>query len=210
MKKFSYLNGDGKFDYERYKKIQIEGNKQKLTQQWVDQASIEYLASVIQAEVHPVNFGICHGTRRGLEQAWFRSYLECEVIGTEISDTANQFPHTIQWDFHEVKPEWISAVDFIYSNAWDHSYDPYKLFTNWMSCVRPGGVCIIDHSPHHQQATELDPLGMSREEMIELLKQISDGSWAYERALVDAPPILANGGKKVVKTEYHLIRRLAT
>ena len=36
------------------------------------------------------------------------------MIDTEISETAEQFPNTIQWDFHKVKPEWLSSVDFIY------------------------------------------------------------------------------------------------
>ncbi|MBK6621188.1 MAG: hypothetical protein IPG32_10020 [Saprospirales bacterium] len=50
--------------------------------------------------------------------------MNCEVIGTEISDSASKFSHTIEWDFHEVKPEWIGRADFIYSNSFDHSYDP--------------------------------------------------------------------------------------
>jgi hypothetical protein len=48
-------------------------------------------------------------------------------MGTEISDTAGQFPYTIQWDFHKTKAEWIDATDFIYSNCFDHSYDPQKV-----------------------------------------------------------------------------------
>ncbi|MEJ0015745.1 MAG: hypothetical protein WDN25_04115 [Acetobacteraceae bacterium] len=50
------------------------------------------------------------------------------MLGTEISDTATQSSTTIQWDFHEVKPEWLNSVDFIYSVSWDHRYDPVKLF----------------------------------------------------------------------------------
>ena len=119
---YKYLNGDGSFDYERYRRVQIEGNHRKLGNIWVAEENIAYLADYLRPK-NP-RFGICHGTRRGKEQEWFRKYLQCEVIGTEISDTALQFPDTIQWDFHEVKPEWIGAVDFIYSNSFDHSYDP--------------------------------------------------------------------------------------
>ena len=68
----------------------------------------------------------CHGTRQGFEQKWFSKNLECKVIGTEISDNANDYKNTIEWDFHNVKKEWIGSVDFIYSNALDHSYDPNK------------------------------------------------------------------------------------
>ena len=60
---------------------------------------------------------LCHGTRRGLEQQYIIEYFEnienLEVIGTEISYTATQFPNTIEWDFHEVKDEWIGNVDIM-------------------------------------------------------------------------------------------------
>ena len=81
------------------------------------------------------------------------------MIGTEISDTATQFPKTIQWDFHETKPEWLEATDFIYSNSFDHSYDPEKRLDAWMSCVRTGGLCILEHSDQDGPlgAREFDP-----------------------------------------------------
>jgi len=88
-------------------------------------------------------------------------------MGTEISDTATQFPNTIQWDFHEVKPEWVGAVDFIYSNSFDHTYDPERCLNAWMSCVRSGGMCILEHSSLHGTggATQLDPFGAELSQM---------------------------------------------
>jgi len=127
MKQYSYRKSDGEFDYERYKEIQTAGNKRKLGAQWVREHEIEFISSHLTKLGAQPKFAICHGTRRGNEQTWFRKYLSCEVIGTEISDTADQFPYTIQWDFHDVKPEWLDRCDFIYSNSWDHSYDPIKL-----------------------------------------------------------------------------------
>jgi hypothetical protein len=158
---FSYVKPDGSFDYENYRKIQEEGNKQKLNWVWVREENVTMLADYIRGVVGSPSFGICHGTRRGNEQKWFRKHLNCEVIGTEISDTATQFPHTIQWDFHEVKPEWVDSVDFIYSNSFDHSYDPQRCLNAWMSCVRVGGVCILEHSDYHgpKAANALDPFG---------------------------------------------------
>src|SRR5687768_1733275 len=100
MALYRFLKPDGSFDYERYRRIQTEGNKRKLEYVWVDEDNIAALSRYIQTVLGPPRFGICHGTRRGREQEWFRKYLGCEVIGTEISDTAEQFPHTIQWDFH--------------------------------------------------------------------------------------------------------------
>jgi hypothetical protein len=156
---YQYCRQDGSFDYDKYKKIQVEGNKNKINQVWVLEENIAFLSKYLNKKLFDVSFGICHGTRRGDEQAWFRKYLGCEVIGTEISDTAEQFPDTIQWDFHDVKPEWIDSVGFIYSNAFDHSYDPEKCLNTWMSCVKKGGVCILEHTSGHERATELDPFG---------------------------------------------------
>jgi len=183
---YKYLNKDGSFDYERYRRVQIEGNHRKLENVWVAEENIAFLAEYLRPK-NP-RFGICHGTRRGKEQEWFRKYLHCEVIGTEISDTALQFPHTIQWDFHDVKPEWLGAVDFIYSNSFDHSYDPAKCLTAWMSCIRPGGVCIIEHSNMHDTmgASELDPFGASINLMPYLVATWSRGTYAV-REILDAP-----------------------
>jgi len=113
-----------KFDYNKYKKIQIEGNKAKLDEVFEIENNIKMISSYLKNNLSEINFGICHGTRRGKEQEWFRKYLNTNIIGTEISHTATQFPHTIQWDFHEIKDEWVDSVDFIYSNSLDHSYDP--------------------------------------------------------------------------------------
>lgn len=181
-----YLKADGSFDYEQYRRVQIDGNHRKISNIWVVEENIAFLADYLRSGLP--KFGICHGTRRGREQEWFRKYLQCDVIGTEISDTAQQFPHTIQWDFHEVKPEWIGAVDFIYSNSFDHSYDPEKCLNAWMSCLRPGGVCILEHSNMHDTmgATELDPFGASINLMPYLIVSWSNGKFAVRRIL-DAP-----------------------
>ncbi len=121
---YQYRQSDGTFDYEEYKRTQVKGNKRKIHIVAVSEKNVVFLSNYIRNNIDTVNFGICHGTRRGKEQEWFRKNLGCEVIDTEISDTAEQFPHTIQWDFHKTKAEWIDSVDFIYSNSLDHSYDP--------------------------------------------------------------------------------------
>jgi hypothetical protein len=181
-----YRKPDGSFDYDHYRQIQIEGNHRKLGNVWVTEENIAYLADYLR--LRNPRFGICHGTRRGKEQEWFGKYLGCEVIGTEISDTALQFPNTIQWDFHQVKPEWLGAVDFIYSNSFDHSYDPERCLTAWMSCIRAGGVCIIEHSNMHDTmgASELDPFGASINLMPYLVATWSKGKFAV-REILDAP-----------------------
>jgi hypothetical protein len=184
---YKYLKEDGSFDYDKYRQIQIEGNRRKLGYIWADEENIATLSTYIRNAMGTPRFGICHGTRRGKEQEWFRKYLGCEVIGTEISDTAEQFPHTIQWDFHEVKPEWVNATDFIYSNSFDHSYDPERCLNAWMSCVRPGGLCILEHSNFHgpEGTCELDPFGADIVTMPYLISRWGKGRYGV-RELIEA------------------------
>ena len=185
---YSYINENGELDLEQYRKVQSEGNKKKLERVWVKEKNIVNLANYIESHMDAVSFGICHGTRRGMEQGWFADALECEVIGTEISDTATDFPNTIQWDFHDVKDEWLGRVDFIYSNSFDHSYDPEKCINAWMSCLKPGGVCIIEHSSAHdeKEASELDPFGASIINMPYLILKWSKGKFGVVD-VVDSP-----------------------
>jgi len=187
MKLFRYLTSEGKFDYEAYRRVQEEGNRRKLQAHWVHQNVIGFLAAWLRAHVDPLRFGLCHGTRRGYEQAWFRERLDIEVIGTEISATASDFPHTIQWDFHETKPEWLEAVDFIYSNSYDHSYDPRICFRAWAASLRVGGVMLLEHTDQHRPAavTALDPFGAERDELVMMLNEIGAGEFAVREVITE-------------------------
>lgn len=161
-------------DYQHYKNTQIAGNLRKLNQVWANEENIAYLSRYLKEEARPLSFGICHGTRQGREQAWFRKHLGIQVIGTEISPTARDFPHTIEWDFHEVKPEWIDRTDFIYSNSFDHSYQPEKCLDAWMSCIRKSGVCILEWTTSHVDADELDPFGATLAGIKKLIRKNYD------------------------------------
>lgn len=187
MTLYKYLKPDGSFDYEKYRQTQADGNRRKLEYVWASEENIAFLSRYIVKVAGAPKFGICHGTRQGKEQEWFRKHLGCEVIGTEISDTAEQFPYTIRWDFHEVKAEWINAVDFIYSNSFDHTYDPEKCLNAWMSCVRPGGLCILEHSNFHapEGACELDPFGADIVAMPYLITTWGKGRYVV-RELIEA------------------------
>ena len=41
------------------------------------------------------------------------------------------------------------AVDFIYSNSLDHSYNPALCVKNWMSCISKIGLCFIHWGEGH-------------------------------------------------------------
>jgi hypothetical protein len=146
----------------------------KINSQWVGQDHIRFAAGLVR-EFGDVTsqFGICHGTRRGAEQKWFRETLggDMSVIGTEISETATQFPDTIQWDFHKVNEDWVGRADFVYSNSWDHSYDPKTAFGTWIDSLHQGGVLLLDWSAGHTPETVsvLDPFGI---ELVALQKML--------------------------------------
>ncbi len=185
---YTYLKEDGSFDYEKYRHNQQEANLRKLNKVWVLEENIAFLSDYIKNIIGRPKFGICHGTRRGKEQEWFKKYLNCEVIGTEISDTAELFPNTIQWDFHKTKPVWIEATDFIYSNSFDHSYDPENCINAWMSCVKTGGICIIELSSCNapNRASETDPFGVDVVELPYLIATWGEGKYGV-RELIKAP-----------------------
>jgi len=168
MKQYTYA------DYDEYLKIQKTVTQRKILGRysWARKETIQVIAAYLKEHIQPIHFGICHGTRRGFEQAWFKEFLGVDVLGTDISLEASKFPNTIQWDFHETKPEWLGAVDFIYSNALDHSFDPIGCLANWISCLTPSGLCILEWSQGHDQETvsSLDPFGASLEEYKEMAK----------------------------------------
>lgn len=176
---------DHGFDYETYREIQNVGNKLKLDYQWVGREQIKFIAELIK-EFGPekVTFGLCHGTRRGNEQLWLTECLggNPNVIGTEIADSATEFPNTVQWDFHKVNPEWVGAADFVYSNSWDHSYDPELAFGVWINSLRSGGLLILDWTEGHSESgvTEMDPFGAS----LAGLQALLDRSFANEGNVV--------------------------
>lgn len=167
---------DGKFAYDKYKEIQTAGNKRKIDYVFESEENIKILSNYLKSNLTSITFGLCHGTRRGNEQKWFSKYLNVEVIGTEISDTATMFPNTIQWDFHEVKDEWIRKVDFIYSNSLDHSYDAKYCLKQWFKCLKKNGICIINGTSNSSpwNTVKLDPFGYTKSGLKSLIDSLSD------------------------------------
>lgn len=158
-------------NYEEYVYYQKKGNKDKSDGQWAKKDEIRFLSDYLQRILGNVETGICHGTRQGNEQKWFSEFTGAKVIGTEISDTAEKYPNTIQWDFHDVKPEWLDAMDFVYSNALDHSYDPIKCLKAWASCLKDTGLCILEWTIAHtaKYTSMIDPFGATFDEYKKLI-----------------------------------------
>jgi hypothetical protein len=164
--------------YEEYVTAQVEGNVRKINNSYVDPISLSGLVGHLYEEYNlkPSTI-ICHGTRRGLEQQYFldtysKLGVSPNVIGTEISHTATEYSNTIQWDFHEVKPEWVNAIDLIYSNSFDHSYKPTECLKTWMSCLSENGICVLEYSEVCDTKSGVtDPFGATLEEYKEFISK---------------------------------------
>ena len=62
----------GMLDCDLYCEIQSRGNRYKLDQQWVPERHVGILADYIVSQKLAPDCGICHGTRQGFEQTYFR------------------------------------------------------------------------------------------------------------------------------------------
>lgn len=189
--------------YRTYREIQQAGNIQKLATVFAVRENIAHLARLAERKLGSVGFVLCHGTRNGAEQRWFKEALSGspKVIGTEISDTAAQFPDTVQWDFHDPNPEWDGKADIVYSNSWDHSIDPERMFGNWMKSLGPRGMMLLEHTTYHlgTHADALDPFGATREALTRLLDRVGGGSFKVTGVMTDLPD--ASEGRCVIVVE---------
>lgn len=165
--------------YERYRSVQILHNRRKIDKVWADSATLAIIAEYLRSSRIAVASGICHGTRRGFEQAELARLLDCPVIGTEISETAADFPNTVQWDFHDVKPEWRDAFSFVYSNSLDQAFAPRRALDTWVGQLQPDGLLFIEHSLSHAAmgAGEMDPFGAHPMAMPYLLFEWGRGTY---------------------------------
>lgn len=161
MEQYSYQS------YDEYVQEQTKGNKQKLRSHWVEERVIKWIAARYRA-----THILCHGTRSGAEQRWFQKYYpEATVLGTEISETATQFPMTVQWDFAHPRDEWIGQWDIIYSNSFDHSLNPTVTLQTWLAQIRAGGRLFVEISvsPREPSASAMDPLALTHDEFSKLV-----------------------------------------
>jgi len=159
--KLFYQHDYGAGGYQKYKDVQTLHNKRKITNVWADEQTLRFISDYLRQQIPTVTAGLCHGTRNGFEQKKFSELLGCPVMGTDISDTAITFPNSVQWDFHEVNPEWIGRFSFVYSNSLDQAFDPQKALKTWVGQLADNGLVIVEHTMAHSPsgASEMDPFG---------------------------------------------------
>lgn len=146
--------------YRQYRETQIKYNKRKIERIWADETTLTAIADDLQT-AGLGKTGICHGARNGFEVLWFRERLSGEVIGTDISETATQFPYMHVWDFHEDNPDWEGQFEFVYTNSLDQAMNPARALEAWSRQIVPHGRIYIEHTMAHSAsgAGEMDPFG---------------------------------------------------
>lgn len=163
-------------NYQKYVKAQIIANEKKFERHWVTDVELGLLADFyIEKWGMPKNV-ICHGARNGFEVQIFKLFFgkECNVIGTDIAPTCSDIENMIQWDYHDIKTEWINHFDLIYSNSLDHSNYPEKAIAAWTLCLnKEKGKLVIHWTPNHNKGDpkNSDCFVASSDEYIKLIEE---------------------------------------
>jgi hypothetical protein len=55
-----------------------------------------------------------------------------------------------------------------------------------MTCIKKGGICILEHTSGHERATELDPFGAHITQMPYLILTWAEGRF-FVREILSAP-----------------------
>ncbi len=137
-------------DHETYLTTQRKGSKRRASRKPV--ANVQEVAAIadhVDRKMGIPSKGICHGARCGTEVELFkRQFPEAGIVGTDLE------PHKTDlvtaWDFHEQKPEWIGAFDFLYSNSLDHSHSPADCINVWLEQLKLTGLAYVQWTPAHR------------------------------------------------------------
>ena len=178
---FDYQKAYGKSNaYETYLDIQKSAFERKIDNQWETKENIIMLSDYLNSRFSKEKIiGICHGTRTGSEQRWFNEHLYkgSYVFGTDIGSDLEEYEDTIYFDMNEDNLDWKNKFNFIYSNSWDHSFNPVPMLANWYSHLKQGGIMILNHTATHssenyESVSETDPVAISSDELINILQEI--------------------------------------
>lgn len=172
--KIDYISNDS---YEEYKKNQTNSNKLKINNVWVREENIIDISKYcLDNNINPQKI-LCHGTRNGTELTFFKKhFLDATQVGTEISETAINYPNTIQWDFHHINNDWINQFDIVYTNSWDHSYDLILAINVWFNQLSENGILILEWSNYSFKKAfdKIDCCGCDLETLVDILKEFGD------------------------------------
>jgi hypothetical protein len=196
MKIYRYEN------YNEYVKCQKQANERKKNNVWVVEENIKFLSEYLKPLL-PI-FGLCHGVRQGHEVDWFSKYLpDCNIFGTEIGEVRKQ--NIVQWDFNYYNPAWAGKFDFIYSNSFDHAYDPIVTLNVWAGQLKSGGLIFLEYDKRQEHTGEIsksvnktDPVSITVDELVNKIPEWINTRTAEVLVVLDMPIIKKEFQKTVV------------
>lgn len=114
---------------------------------------------------------LCHGTRDGSEQRFFKeNFNNAYILGSEIGDSAETFQMTVQHDFNKPVEEWLGKFDIVYSNSFDHSITPVECLKVWGDQLSEDGKIYLEYAESRSNVSESDPLGATNGEVEKFIK----------------------------------------
>ena len=151
---------------------QIAGNLKKLTVCNTSPITTLFVSHIFIKHKKAKNISkpiCCHGSRQGCEPMMFSLFTRHYSIGTDISPSAMFSGLVFEHDFHKRLPY---ELGMIYSNSYDQSNNPAKLFTEWIKNLEENGFLAVEYEKRSQGiewATKLDPFGTSLEGLVTLM-----------------------------------------
>ncbi len=189
-------------NYQEYVTAQRNGYKKKRDKVWASEENIKFLSIYIMTQIIPER-GLCHGVRGGAEVKWFADYMKCPVYGTEIGQSDNDY--ISKWDFNYPLPAGLGKFEFIYSNSFDHAYDPAATLKVWADQLKPGGLLILEWSRKHEHTgavgkknNAMDPVSITLDELIRSVSKWVPG--AKVKDILDMP-VVRKGWQKAIIIE---------
>jgi hypothetical protein len=128
----------------------------------------------------------------GFNRSDYNNINNNSSIGVELNPLASRKDIWIG-SFDEVPSSWYGKFGIVYTNAFDHSFDPLETIEIWKKLLAPGGYMIFCF-PQDQPASELDHVGeVSFEDVLsffpgELIHYSYRGSsWNYTEYIIRMP-----------------------
>ena len=200
MKVYKYKN------YKEYADSQVAAYNRKFKNVWAVEENIKFLSEYLNKffQSKPLA-GLCHGVRQGLEMEWFEKYLQpfSNVSGTDIGGSCAD--NIFKWDFNELNIEWLNKFDFIYSNSFDHAFNPESTLQVWSGQCKRGGMILLEYDKRQEHTGEIskgpnktDPVSITIDELIEKIPV-----WLKGSKIIDVldMPVVKKGYQKTIVIE---------
>jgi len=171
------------YEYKNYQHyLDAQNRTTKTKNNWV-YANRETVKNISLYKGLGVKNILCHGTRAAGEQKYFSEiYPNAYIIGSEICDTAENYPMTVRWDFNKEKEEWIGKFDIVYTNSFDHSITPVETLNIWKNQLNKNGTLFLEYASKQSRCHEADPLDATDEEV---RKMIIDNNMIIKDEIVE-------------------------